>query len=117
MKKILRIALFIAFSLALTSCRLDFDAASDEGAPGSDFKMTALITEIGEKITVDVTKSEYTSGILLVITGDKTEYFDKAGNKISRADLTVGSTVEILYSGQVMMSYPAQIVAARITVI
>ena len=85
-------------------------------APGSDFKMTAKVTELGEKIAVEVIESEYTFGIHWVIT-TASKYYDAEGNEISRSDIKVGDTVEILYSGQVMMSYPPQIVAARITVI
>ena len=109
--------MFLALTLSFASCRLDFDTANDsEDTPGSEFKMVAVITELGEKILVDVLESEYTFGPHLVITSDKTEYYGKDGEKASRGDLNVGDTVEILYSGQVMMSLPPQIVAAKITV-
>ena len=119
LKKIISLILLAALSLSLFSCKLDIDQAKDDNdeLPGSDFKMTAIITELGEKITVDVIKSEYTSGIHLVITSDKTDFRGKDGSPIKRSDLKVGDTVEILYSGQVMMSLPPQIVAAKITVI
>ena len=80
-------------------------------------KMRAVIKEIGEKIEVEVTESEYTFGIHWVITHSSTAYYGKAGESITRSDLNVGDTVEILYSGQVMLSYPPQIVAAKITVV
>ena len=84
--------------------------------PGSSVSMQARITELGEKLTVEVTKSEYTFGTHWVITTD-TEFYDKQGNRIQKDDIKVGDSVEILYSGQVMLSYPPQIVAAKITVL
>ena len=95
----------------------NMNSQNDTSRPGDSVKMTAVIKEIDDKIAVDVTESEYTSGVHLVITAPSTEYFDKNGNNISRSDLNVGDTVEILYGGQVMMSYPPQIVAARISVV
>lgn len=84
---------------------------SEEGV-----KMTARVNAIGDKIEVEVIESEYTSGPYFVITGDGTEY-TKNGSKISRDDIKVGDTVEIYYSGQVMLSYPPQIVAHKIIVV
>ena len=78
--------------------------------------MTARIEAMGEKIEVMVTESEYTWGTHLVITSFDTQYIGKSGDKITRDKLSVGQTVEIIYSGQVMLSYPPQIVAQRITV-
>ena len=92
------------------------DTNSDETKPGSDFKMVAVITDLSDKIAVEVIESEYTSGIHWVNVANSTEFYAKDGTKISRSDLKVGDKVEILYSGQVMMSYPPQIVAARISV-
>lgn len=132
MKKILITILLFALTLSLASCSIyesvfnksetddennDSNNDHDDGSkPGSDFKMIAKVTDIAEKIAVDVIESEYTSGIHLVNTAKATEYFDKNGNAISRSEIKVGDTVEILYSGQIMLSYPPQIVAARITV-
>ena len=92
------------------------DTSGDETKPGSDFKMVAVITDLSDKIAVEVIESEYTSGLHWVNVANSTEFYAKDGTKISRSDLKVGDKVEILYSGQVMMSYPPQIVAARISV-
>ena len=136
MKKILTAILLFALTFSLASCSAvegifgknnddepnndhddNLNNDHDDGTkPGSDFKMIAKVTEVSDKIAVDVIESEYTSGIHWVNTAKATEYFDKNGNAISRSDIKVGDTVEILYSGQVMMSYPPQIVAAQITV-
>ena len=128
MKKILTTILLFIFALSLSSCSVfnnflskdtddnDKDNSNDGSKPGSDFKMTAIITEVSDVIAVEVTESEYTFGVHWVLISDATEFFGKNGETISRSDLKAGDTVEILYSGQVMMSYPPQIVAARISV-
>jgi hypothetical protein len=79
-------------------------------------KMTARVTAIGDKIEVEVIESEYFSGPFFIITGDGTEY-TKNGIKIGRDGIKVGDTVEIYYSGQVMLSYPPQVAARKIIVI
>ncbi|MBQ8528264.1 MAG: DUF3221 domain-containing protein [Clostridia bacterium] len=80
----------------------------------SRVKMTAVVEGVGQKLEVTVTDSEYTFGIHWVITPDSTVYLDASGEPISRSDIKVGDTVEIWYSGQVMLSYPPQIVAHKI---
>ena len=79
-------------------------------------KMVAEVTGLGDKIEVEVLESDYTSGVHLVITHDATQYFDINGNKTSRTEIEVGDKVEIVYSGQVMLSFPPQIVAIKIRV-
>ena len=128
MKKILTTILLFIFAFSLSSCSVfdnflnkgnddnNKDNSNDGSKPGSDFKMTAIITEVSDVIAVEVTESEYTFGVHWVLTADATEFFNQNGEKISRSDLKAGDMVEILYSGQVMMSYPPQIVAARISV-
>ncbi len=84
-------------------------------AIGEAFTMTATVTAIGDKIEVNVSEGPYgAEGPYWVITGEATSYFDKNGNAIGRKALAVGDTVEITYSGQVMMSYPPQIAATVI---
>ena len=111
MKKLIKTILIFLSMAALTAC----GAESGEKLDGS-VKMTAVVKSVDERIEVEVTESEYTSGVHLVITADATEYFGKNGKRIDRNDIKAGDTVEILYSGQVMLSYPPQIVAAKITV-
>ena len=81
------------------------------------FYMTAVIQEIDEKIQVDVISGEYAYGVYLVITGDETKYYGENKLSIERSSLKVGDTIKIVYGGQVMMSYPPQIVAREIYVI
>ena len=115
MKRILALFLIFILSVAsLASCGGD----GNESIPDVNGKvtMTARIEAMGDKIEVMVTESEYTWGTHLVITSEDTQYIGKNGESITRDKLYVGQTVEIIYSGQVMLSYPPQIVAQRITV-
>lgn len=124
MKKIFLTVILLMLTLSLCSCNMldkffDNDEECenrDDTKPRGDVRMVAVIIEMGEKISVDVIESEYTTGIHWVLTSGGTEFFDQKGNAIERSDLKPSDKVEILYSGQVMMSYPPQIVAARISV-
>jgi hypothetical protein len=115
MKKVW-ICLLLLFPLCLL-CACDGSQEVSNEKIGDGVSMLAKVQDVGERITVDVIESEYTSGIYWVITPEETEYFDPSGSKITREDIKVGDTVEIRYGGQVMQSYPPQIVAARITVL
>lgn len=88
------------------------------GGNAASARMLAKVCDIDEAfISVEVTESDYgMSGPFWVRTSDGTLYRGKDGEAVKRTDIRVGDTVEILYSGQVMMSYPPQIVAERITV-
>lgn len=57
-----------------------------------------------------------TDDLYNVLISDVTVFKDKNGNSINRDQIKVGDTVEIGFSGQVMLSYPPQIVAKSITV-
>lgn len=85
--------------------------------PSDAFSMKATILHIGDRIEVNVTEAEYAEGLYWVITSDATVYLDRDGGRITRSDLKVGDEIEIRYSGQVMMSYPPQIAAARIRIL
>ena len=130
MKRIFRITLSILAILIAGACLFSCAAGTDNGdgnsptpgnqntdKPGDSVSMVARVTELGDRITVEVIESPYTSGVHWVITAPTTEYYAKDGTRISREDIKVGDKVEILYSGQVMMSLPPQIVAARISVV
>ncbi len=107
MKKFLLILLSLMLPCSLISCNND--------EPGRVY-MNATVTALGEKIEVEVTKSNYTSGPHLVIIGNNTEIYNKKGEKVTRDAISVGDSLEIIYNGQVMLSYPPQIVAHKITI-
>lgn len=114
-KKLFSLLLACLTLAPLLSCT---GGETPEGDTPSDaFSMKATITNIGERVEVDVTEAEYAEGPYWVITSDATVYLSKNGERISRSDLKVGDSIEIFYSGQVMMSYPPQIVATRIRIV
>ncbi len=115
MKKIFNIIIVALALLALCGCE-SFNPIESRPAEGP--KMIAKIVAIGDKLEVEVIEGEYgASGIYWVITGVSTVYETEGGGNISAHSLEVGDRIEIIYSGQVMMSYPPQIVAKKIIVI
>ena len=113
MKRLLKALILLLALTALTACGTN-DGANPEPVEG--VKMTAKVTEVSDRLSVDVIESEYAYGPYLVHIGDNAKIYGKGGNTISLSDVKVGDTVEITYSGQVMMSYPPQIVALRIVI-
>ena len=109
MKKLICIALILSTLLLISAC-----ATEEESM---DFKMTATLLAVGEKLEVNVTEAEYASGIHLIIVGSATEIYGADGDRISKDLLCVGDELEIYYSGQVMMSYPPQVAALKIRVL
>lgn len=114
MKKILFIACALLLALTLASCGSIQEAVQSMGG----VKMTAKITDVSDgNVMVEVIEGEYdASGPYLVRINSETLICDANGNKISLFFLKVGDTVEITYGGQVMLSYPPQIVAKAIRV-
>ena len=112
MKKIIAFLLLLSlFALAAAAC----EEAENEDTPTDDrFVMSATVTELGDKILVEVTESEYATGAYLVILSDTVSLTDKKGKEIGRDDIAVGDTVKITYTGQVTMSIPPQIIALKI---
>ena len=97
----------------LTSCRADNAGETPKNNEPS-FEAKATVLELGEKILVDVYEAEYASGNYLVIIPDCISIVGKNGENLTRGDIKVGDRLEIIYNGQVMMSYPAQFVARKI---
>ena len=112
MKKIIAFLLLLSlFALAAVAC----EEKEPQENPGEDrFVMSATVTELGDKILVEVTESECATGAYLVILSDTVSLTDKKGKEIERDDIAVGDTVKITYTGQVTMSIPPQIIALKI---
>lgn len=85
-----------------------------EDGPRDGFFLKGKVLAIDEHIEVEVIESDYAYGVYWVLVSDATVYEDASGESVSKDAITVGDTVEIAYGGQVMMSYPPKIVAARI---
>ena len=106
---VIAIILLTCIMLVCTSC--------EEVEPVDGAKMTAVIKSVSEKIEVDVIEGDYeVSGIFWVNIGSGTVIVNQNGIRVTKSSLKVGDVIEITYSGQVMLSYPPQIVALQIQV-
>ena len=112
MKKIGLLALILILPM-LFACG-EAEKGENEEPMSDGFRMTAVVTAVGEKIEVNVTESEYATGPFWIIISEKTVFCDENGNKISKADIKSGDSIVITYNGQMMMSYPPQVVATKI---
>ena len=106
MKKLILSLLLLFTFLFLVSCN-----NTEEDVR---FKMIATVEGVGDVLEVNVTEAEYASGRYWVIVGESTEIYSESGAPASLDSLRVGDRLEIYYNGQVMMSYPPQIVALKI---
>ncbi len=82
---------------------------------GTEFVLTGIVTAISDRIEIEVINSDYAFGIYWVLVSESTTLQRADGSAISLSDIKVGDTVEITYGGQVMMSYPPQIAARKVT--
>ena len=108
-KKLTALLLIAISSVLLTCCKNNMQ--------NQTFELKATIISVDEKILVNVIESDYAFGEYLVITSLNTKFIDVNGENISKTNLNVNDTIIITYDGQVMMSYPPQIVASKITII
>ena len=109
MKKIVSIITLFTLLLIAVGCKGD---SVDE-----EFKLKAKVIKVDNVIEVEVMESDYAYGVYWVLTSNDTEFISKSGEKIQKQDIKEDSVIEIVYGGQVMMSYPPQIAAVKVTVI
>ena len=111
MKKYLALVLAILALLMVGCTPTDSTPIPENGA----FVLKGTVKANNQnQLEVEIIESDYASGIYWVLINDSTQFTDAEGSKILRSSLSVGDTVEITYGGQVMMSYPPQIVAKKI---
>ena len=115
MKNISKLIILLLSISVLFGCDILGDRGENKDY-GDGAKMIAEIVYISDKIEVNVIEGDYgASGAYWVITNSATVIKDQNNNHIST--LNVGDKIEIIYSGQVMLSYPPQIVAKKIIVL
>lgn len=109
MKKYLALALAV-LTLLTVGCQ-----STDNDSINGRFHLKAIVksNDGGDRLEVEVIESDYAFGIHIVHTSNAA-FINAEGEAISPSDIQVGDTVEITYSGQVMMSYPPQIVALKV---
>lgn len=118
MKKIWLCAALLLLACLLVSCGGDADESEDALTENASVAMTATVVRVMDdgKLEVDVIEGDYgVDGIYWVIVSEKTKINGEDGAPVALSELKEGDLVEILYGGQVMMSYPPQIVAGSIT--
>ena len=93
------------------------DAQGAQRNEGFVLKAIVKSTSDPNRIEAEVIESDYAFGIYWVLTSGDTVFYSADGVAVSRDAIKVGDTVEITYGGQVMMSYPPQIVASKISVV
>ena len=106
---------FLVLVLALlTLCAVGCQPTGANPIEGQfNLKATVKNTDTPDRLEVEVIESDYAFGIYIVHT-DTAAFIDAEGKAIEASDIKVGDTIEINYGGQVMMSYPPQIVAYKI---
>lgn len=88
----------------------------EEKTPDGEFFLRGIVKSVDEKkfIAMEVIDSSIAFGIHNVLIDNGTLFVNAAGDSIDRADIKVGDTIEVIFSGQVMLSYPPQIYAQKI---
>ena len=115
MKKIFNLINLVLALVLLCGCT-DPDLSGDKDRNADSPKMVAEIIAIGDKIEVEVIEGDYgASGVYWINYSSSTTISSSGGGTLKLGDLSVGDKVEIIYNGQVMMSYPPQVVAKKIT--
>ena len=113
MKRLTDLIIIALALILLCGCA---DTGLEAGSHVDGIKMVAEIKSISDVIEVEVIEGEYgASGIYWVKVSSSAVLEAKDGSAIKFTDLSIGDRIEIIYSGQVMMSYPPQIVAKKIT--
>ena len=120
MKRIIALlVLIMIFAASATSCSTA-NAAGVEGnqdIPQTDrFTLTGVVKAVSHRVEIEVIDSDYAFGIYWVLVSADTQLVGADGNSILLSDIHEGDIVEVVYGGQVAMSYPPQIAAIRITV-
>ena len=117
MKKIIAIAILMMI-LLMAGCQ-----PADNGGAGVEernengeyfFRGEVTDTSYYRHIVMEITDSEIAFGTYHVLTDAETKYFDNNGNAITREDIKAGDVIEVVFSGQVMQSFPPQIYAQKI---
>ena len=73
------------------------------------------VTSIDKKeIQMEILDSEIAFGTYRVLYNSETPFYGLDGQQIQLSDIEIESVIEVVFSGQVMQSYPPQIAAKRI---
>ena len=131
-KKIIATGLLMAILLAVGCDKADGNKPADDSAQQNAenggiqnqhitlsegevvFRAKVITNEYRGYIEAEIVDSQIAFGVYHVLVSDETKFYNKGGEKIERTDISVGDTIEIVFAGQVMNSYPPKIAAKRI---
>ena len=118
MKKIIAILMMI---LLMAGCQPTEDGnvaggGKEEKNEHGEYVFKGEVTDASyyRHIVMEIIDSEIAFGTYHVLTDAETKYFDNNGNAITREDIKAGDVIEVVFSGQVMNSFPPQIYAQKI---
>lgn len=121
MKKIIKTVLMLISLSFLVGC---FGKNETQGAPvlrnanTEEYKIKAVVNKISDsEIEVMVADDGEAFGVYRVHTTESTVYKTESEELISRDVIEAGDVIVIIYNGQVMRSYPPQIVALSIVLV
>ena len=93
----------------------DSRSVEEKNADGEFFYKGKIISnQSSDRIEIEIIDSQVAFGRYDVLVDAGTVYLDSNGNSITRDDLKVDDVVEVIFSGQVMLSLPPQIYAQKI---
>ena len=74
------------------------------------------VTKLGDnrEMEMEIVDSTIAFGPYRVLIGDSTTFYGVNGEEIDRETIELDDIIEVVFSGQVMMSYPPQIAAKRV---
>lgn len=103
--------------LALTSFLL-FSGCKGSARAADEYKLLAVVNAITDaELEVTVADNDGVHfGEYRILTSSATRYYAQDGVKIDRSAVEVGDTIEVTYNGQVMRSFPPQVVATSVTI-
>lgn len=113
MKKLATLLTIILSAFLLVSC----DFFDKDETPEGKAEMTGVVTSVSSGISISVNDEAYTNEPFHVIINDNTVFYNADGSTSSFSSVHLGDTVKITYNGQMMLSYPAQIVAIRVDIL
>ena len=118
MKKSLLLLFVILLFCSLSSCNLPTgdDSGNENENPADPAVISGTVTAVNNRIELLADETEISSGPYSVIITDTTEFYFENGGKAALDDVKTGHKVEISFNGQVMLSYPAQIVAHKVVI-
>ena len=119
-KKIIAIAILM-MTLILAGCQptegaYNTGGGNEEKNERGEYVFKGEVTDISNNrhIEMEIIDSNIAFGTYLALTDNGTLYFDSNGSAIARENIKVGDVIEVVFSGQVMQSFPPKIYAQKI---